>query len=209
MKTNPEYGYIGITVDMEKDFCTPEGALYVADSETLVGPINVLNAAIRELGGLVLLTRDWHPDQTNHFEKFPVHCVANTTGAEFHDDLVVLEEDIIISKGTEKDTDGFSAIDCKAEKNGKTLREIIIEQLGKCATVVVIVYGVATEFCDHANVLDIANEFAQEIADGRLVLVALAKYMKPVNEEDGIRAIAEMEDAGALLEIPDRFGVKL
>ena len=204
-----EYGYIGVTVDMEKDFCTPAGSLYVNDSETLIEPINRLNAIIRSLGGQVFLTRDWHPEETSHFDKFPVHCVANTTGAEFHDDLVVLEEDIIISKGTEKDTAGFSAFDCKAEKSGKTLRETIIEQLGKCATVIVIVDGVATEFCDHAHVIDIATEFAQEIAEGRLVLVALTKYMKPVNEEAGQLAIDEMKKAGALLDIPDRFGIKL
>jgi nicotinamidase/pyrazinamidase len=200
-----EYGVVSITVDKQKDFCTPEGSLYVPGAETTVEEINLFNAKVREIGGLNIFTRDWHPPETNHFEKFPVHCVANTTGSEFHDDLEILPGDLIINKGTEKDVDGFSAFEGESDTDGKKLKEIINEQLGKHAVLLVVVMGDATEFCDKSLVIDFADIYKQEINDSKLVLVALVKYMRAVAEADGKKAIEEMQNAGALTEIPERY----
>ena len=44
-------------------------------------------------GALVVATQDWHPESTPHFAKdggiWPVHCVADTWGAELHPDLAM------------------------------------------------------------------------------------------------------------------------
>ena len=51
--------------------------------------IEVANAC----SATVVYTRDWHPDTTPHFAKdggiWPVHCVGDTWGSDFHPDLLV------------------------------------------------------------------------------------------------------------------------
>ena len=60
-------------------------------------------------GSPVAYTADWHPESTPHFQKdggiWPVHCVGDTWGAEFHPDLVV--DGPVIRKGTNGE-DGYS-----------------------------------------------------------------------------------------------------
>lgn len=78
-----------IVVDVQNDFC-PGGALAVANGDEVVPPLNKLIAEFLERGEPVFKSRDWHPSMTKHFADFggawPVHCVQNTTGAEFHSD---------------------------------------------------------------------------------------------------------------------------
>ena len=75
-----------LVVDVQNDFC-PGGSLAVTDGDQVVGPLNRLIAFAEENGWEIYFSRDWHPAETKHFEKWPVHCVQNTRGAEFHPDL--------------------------------------------------------------------------------------------------------------------------
>ena len=56
------------------------------------------------------LYQDWHPASTPHFAKdggiWPVHCVQNTPGAEFHKDLSDDPRITVISKGTDESAEG-------------------------------------------------------------------------------------------------------
>ena len=81
-----------IVVDMQNDFI--DGSLAVAEAEQIIEPVNSIADEIREHDGTVVFTRDWHPEKTPHFEKWPVHCVANTRGADFHKDLNIQPERI-------------------------------------------------------------------------------------------------------------------
>ncbi|MFQ5989239.1 MAG: isochorismatase family protein, partial [Candidatus Methylomirabilales bacterium] len=73
-----------IVVDVQNDFC-PGGALPVPDGDQVISPLNEL---LRRANCLIVATRDWHP--TNHCSftdqggVWPVHCVAETWGADFH-----------------------------------------------------------------------------------------------------------------------------
>ena len=75
-----------LVVDVQNDFC-PGGTLAVAHGDEVVAPLNKLITEFLERGEPVFKSRDWHPPNTKHFEDFggtwPVHCVQNTTGAEF------------------------------------------------------------------------------------------------------------------------------
>ncbi len=95
---------VTVGVDIQNDFC-PGGSLAVPEGDQVIEPMNNVLRYTRESGGQVVLTRDWHPETTPHFDKWPVHCVAETEGAAFHPDLNVKESDIIINKGTGQ-TDG-------------------------------------------------------------------------------------------------------
>lgn len=113
--------YIFVGVDPQNDFI--DGSLAVAEAEQIIEPINSIVDEIRKHDGTVVFTRDWHPEKTPHFDKWPVHCVANTIGAEFHKDLNIQPDDIIINKGTGQ-TDGYSGWEGRSDK-GETLESII------------------------------------------------------------------------------------
>ena len=82
-----------VVVDVQNDFADPDGSLFVAGGHAAVPFINQQIEAALEASASVVYTRDWHPDTTPHFAKdggiWPVHCVGDTWGSDFHPDLVV------------------------------------------------------------------------------------------------------------------------
>src|SRR5690606_19482878 len=95
-----------LIVDVQNDFC-PGGALAVKDGDKVVPVIN----GIIDKFDLVLASKDWHPVDSVHFEKWPVHCVQNTYGADFHPDLQTDKIDRVLLKGTQNKDDGYSAFE--------------------------------------------------------------------------------------------------
>jgi nicotinamidase/pyrazinamidase len=172
-----------ILVDVQNDFC-PGGALAVAHGDEVVPPLNNLADQFLRRGEPVFRTRDWHPPKTKHFADYggtwPVHCVQDTKGAEFHPDLV---DDIhirTISKGM-GDEDSYSAFD--GTDLALQLRRLGVEE--------VWVGGLATDYCVKNTVLDALKEGIE--------VKALEDAMRAVeiNPGDGERAIEEMKTAGA------------
>ena len=172
-----------IVVDVQNDFC-PGGALAVAHGDEVVEPLNELIDEFLERGDPVYKSRDWHPPTTKHFEKYggtwPVHCVQNTKGAEFHPALRDDPRINVISKGL-GDTDCYSAFD----------ETDLAEQLRKQGVKEVLVGGLATDYCVKSTVIDaIKNGFDVK---------ALQDAMRGVELQpgDSDRAIQEMRAAGA------------
>jgi len=172
-----------IVVDVQNDFC-PGGTLAVAEGDQVVSPLNKLIEEFLERGEPVFKSRDWHPEKTKHFQAYggtwPVHCVQNTKGAEFHPDLIDDKHIRIVSKGL-GDTDCYSAFD-------ETDLELQLRRLG---VEEVWVGGLATDYCVKSTVLDALKEGFR--------VKALENAMRAVNVNpgDGERAIAEMRAAGA------------
>ena len=85
-----ESGDALLLVDPQNDFC-PGGALAVAEGDQVMPVLNAWAAAAEEAGRPVLVSRDWHPARTTHFQAFggvwPAHCIQYTPGAAFHPDL--------------------------------------------------------------------------------------------------------------------------
>ena len=172
-----------IVVDVQNDFC-PGGALAVARGDQVVAPLNKLIAEFLERGEPVFKSRDWHPEKTAHFTAYggtwPVHCVQNTPGAEFHPQLIDDLHIRVISKGL-GDEDTYSAFD--GTDLALQLRRLGIEE--------VWVGGLATDYCVKHTVLDGLKEGFR--------VKALEDAMRPVELKsgDGERALAEMRNAGA------------
>jgi nicotinamidase/pyrazinamidase len=174
-----------IVVDVQNDFC-PGGTLAVAHGDEVVPPLNRLITEFLERGEPVFKSRDWHPATTKHFADFggtwPVHCVQDTKGAEFHPDLI---DDIhirTISKGL-GDEDCYSAFD--GTDLALQLRRLGVNELW--------IGGLATDYCVKNTVLDGLKEgFAVNV---------LEDAMRPVDLQpgDGERALEEMRTAGAEL----------
>jgi nicotinamidase/pyrazinamidase len=178
-----------IVVDVQNDFC-PGGKLAVAHGDEVVAPLNKLIDEFLKRGDPVYKSRDWHPPATKHFKDhggaWPVHCVQNTEGAEFHPQLKDDPRIRVISKGL-GDTDCYSAFD--ETDLAAQLRDQNVEEL--------VVGGLATDYCVKETVL-------AGIKEGFKVK-ALKNAMRAVelNPGDGERAIQEMRAAGAQIVTTD------
>ena len=99
-----------IVVDVQNDFC-PGGALAVDRGDEVVEPLNRMAAE----HPLVVATRDWHPPDHGSFEPnggpWPVHCVQGTPGAELHDAVPRDRVDVVIDKGQDPQTEGYSGFE--------------------------------------------------------------------------------------------------
>ena len=172
-----------IVVDVQNDFC-PGGTLAVSHGDEVVEPLNQAIDEFLDRGEPVYKSRDWHPPTTKHFAAhggdWPVHCVQNTKGAEFHPALRNDPRINVISKGL-GDTNCYSAFD---ETN-------LLAQLHQQNVEEVVVGGLATDYCVKSTVLDaLKNGFKVK---------ALENAMRAVDVQpgDGERAIEEMRNAGA------------
>src|ERR1700752_4060294 len=171
-----------IVVDVQNDFC-PGGTLAVPQGDEVVEPLNHLIDEFLERGDPVYKSRDWHPPTTKHFAVYggvwPVHCVQNTAGAEFHPALRNDPRITVISKGL-GDTNCYSAFD----------ETDLLDQLQQQNVAEVVVGGLATDYCVKSTVLDaLKNGFKVK---------ALENAMRAVEVQpgDGERAIEEMRKAG-------------
>ncbi len=166
-----------IIVDVQKDFC-PNGSLAVAGGDEIVPLINTLRETLDV--DAVFLTKDWHPVDHCSFvdnahpgaevlEKitlptgeeqilWPRHCVRDTDGAEFHDDLGVVGGDITIFKGTRADTDSYSGFGSAPHADGSRAEVTGLDKLLKSRGIKeVFVVGLAFDHCVKATAIDAAN----------------------------------------------------
>lgn len=172
-----------LVVDVQNDFC-PGGTLAVPHGDEVIPPLNKLIDEFLDCGDPVYLSRDWHSPTTKHFAAYggtwPVHCVQNTPGAEFHPALRNDPRIKVISKGL-GDTDCYSAFD--ETDLASQLREENVEE--------VVVGGLATDYCVKNTVLDAVKHGFK--------VKAVENAMRPVELQpgDGEKAIQEMRAAGA------------
>jgi nicotinamidase/pyrazinamidase len=173
-----------VVVDVQRDFC-PGGALAVREGDRVVGPLRSYIAVFERRGLPLFYTRDWHPPGHSSFRErggiWPPHCVAGTTGAEFHPELPVPSRARVISKAIDPETEAYSGFE------GTRLRE----ELASRGVRRILVGGLATDFCVKATVLD---GLRAGFRAGLLLDAVQAVELKP---GDGERAIGEMVAAGA------------
>ena len=169
-----------IVVDVQHDFL-PGGALAVAQGERIFAPIDELAPRFRR----VYATRDWHPaDHTSfaqHGGPWPVHCVAGSHGAAFDPRLRLERIDVVVDKGTDRTTDGYSGF--AATGLADDLRANGIHR--------VVVCGLATDYCVKATALD------ARAAGFAVVVVADASAAVDVTPGDEQRALDDIRAAGA------------
>jgi nicotinamidase/pyrazinamidase len=174
-----------IIVDFQNDF-TPGGALAVREGDEIAARVNELAADPRF--ELVVATRDWHPADHGSFEEqggpWPVHCVQNTEGAQLHPALQQEYVDVVIDKGTDPGTEGYSGFD------GTPLGQLLAERGIDKVTVV----GLATDYCVKNTALDALRQ------DLEVTVESDAVRGVDVNEGDSERALEELRAAGAKVE---------
>lgn len=180
-----------IVVDVQNDFADPAGSLYVAGGEAAVDYINEQIASARGVGAFAVYTQDWHPESTPHFAKdggiWPVHCVAESWGAEFHPELSVVGP--VVKKGVAGE-DGYSGFTVRDPETGAESATGLEAMLRERSIARLVVVGLATDYCVKETALD-----AVRLGYATLLL---ADGVRAVNLSpgDGVRAVAEMVAAG-------------
>lgn len=195
-----------IVVDIQADFTKfRNGSLAVEGTDE--GYIRLVEDQTRRLktqGFPIYATQDWHPKDhlsfyTNHPGKkpfdiiklngrdqvlWPPHCVQNTSGAEILIDKELF--DAIVRKGMDPDYDSYSGFQDDGGKKtemGRILKEHKINKL--------IIYGIATDYCVKATVLDAR-------AEGYKVIM-IKNLSRGVSPETSEKAIEEMKAKGVLV----------
>ena len=184
-----------IVIDVQNDFADPAGSLSVAGAATIIPKINDAIAAASRAGAMIVLTQDWHPPFTPHFAKdggiWPVHCVAETWGAELHPSLAVTRDAPRVRKGTNGE-DGYSGFTMRDPVTGETKPTELDALLRERGIERVVVCGVATDYCVNATALDaIRLGYETFYLEDAVAAVDLAPG-------DGARARAAMVNAGCL-----------
>ena len=182
-----------IVVDVQNDFADPAGSLAVAGAAAIIPRINAAIAAAADAGSTVVFTQDWHPEVTPHFAKdggiWPVHCLADTWGAEIHPDVAVTAEAPRIHKGANGE-DGYSGFSKRDPVTGETTPTPLDGLLRERGVERVVVCGLATDYCVNATALDAINLGYETFY---LEDAVAAVDLEP---GDGERATETMLDAG-------------
>ena len=201
-----------VIVDVQNDFC-PGGALPVPEGDRVVEVINRLQPRF----DLVVATQDWHPADHGSFAAnhpgrrpgehvelagllqvlWPVHCVQNTPGAEFHPGLEPPGIARVFRKGADPSVDSYSGF----FDNGHRVSTGLGEYLKGRDVTEVYVCGLATDYCVKATALDALG------LGFKTYLVEDACRGVELCEGDVRRAIDEMRTQGVLVDREARFPV--
>ena len=173
-----------LIVDVQNDFC-PGGALPTPQGDIIVPVINKL----MEKFSLIIASRDWHPEDTIHFNHWPVHCVKESHGADFPADLKRENIIQIFEKGTGSKDDGYSAFEATNKNLGGYLKEKEVDEL--------YIVGLTAEYCVISTVLD-----ALKYGFKTFVIKDAVEGIRQ-NIDDFDNAFEEMKNAGATIITSD------
>jgi nicotinamidase/pyrazinamidase len=186
-----------IVVDVQRDFCEG-GSLPVAGGAACATRISEYLSVSKKSYAAIVATKDWHIDPDGHFgdppdwaESWPVHCVANSTGAEFHPNLnFVVDATSLFEKVFRKGEysaaySGFEGTD----DEGASLADWLAGQGIEFVDVV----GIATSACVKATALGaVENGFRTRV---------LLELCADLSEPEGATSVALAELAQGGVEV--------
>ncbi len=178
-----------IVVDVQNDFCEG-GAVPVSGGAAVAGAISDYLTAGTDYRHVVA-TQDFHIDPGDHFSdrpdyssSWPPHCLAGSTGAQFHPDLDSDRFDAVFRKGAyDAGYSGFEG----AEDSGMPLADWLAQHDVDQVDVV----GIATEHC--------VRRTAEDAAEAGLATRVLLDLTAGVGEESTAAAIAALQAAGVAI----------
>lgn len=188
-----------IIVDVQNDFCEGGSLAVTGGAAVAAGVSAVLAGETSHRWDHVVATRDHHIDPGPHFgqppdyaSSWPVHCMAGTSGAQFHPDLDTARVEAVFTKG--EYTAAYSGFEgtvppdpgaCEPSKVG------LADWLRGRGVTAVDVVGIATDHCVRATALDAVREgFATTV---------LLDLTAGVAHDTTEAALAELRHAGVRL----------
>jgi nicotinamidase/pyrazinamidase len=195
-----------IVVDVQGDFTKlKNGSLAVEGTdEAYIKAVKENTRKLKAAGLAIFATQDWHPPNhvsffTNHKNKkafdviqlrgkdqvlWPPHCVQKTPGAEILLDPKIFKA--VVKKGTDPQYDSYSGFQDDGGKKTQLDRLLKKDHIKK-----LIVYGIATDYCVRATVLD-------GVAAGYKV-VMIKNLSRGVAPDTSQKALEEMKAKGVLV----------
>ena len=181
-----------LVIDVQNDF-TEGGALGVDGGAAVAAGVTAYLRANPDRYDVVIASRDWHnadDDNGGHFATdaapdfvttWPRHCVAGTSGAEYHPAFDASLVDVHVRKG--QGVPAYSIFEGTTDEG-----TAFPDELDRLGVDRVDVVGIATDYCVRASALD-------ALAAGRAVTV-LDDLVAAVASESGVAALAEVRAAG-------------
>lgn len=196
-----------IIVDVQNDFC--EGGSLATERGVDVAAL--ISEYVENHHGdyeAIVATQDWHVDPGTHFSEnpdfkgsWPVHCKAESHGAELHEDLDTDYIEAYFRKGEfEAAYSGFEGLlapedsvmtgerEAGAQAQDDTPKVSLDDWLAERDITDVDVVGIATDFCVKATALD--------AVDAGYETRVLLDLTAPVDEDALDEVSDELEDAG-------------
>ena len=185
-----------IVVDVQNDFADPDGSLSVRGADTVIAACNREIAAALSAGATIVYTQDWHPQHTPHFEPdggiWPVHCVADSWGAQLHPGLRS-DAGLVVRKGVDGE-DGYSGFSRRDPLSGEPSSTELESLLRERGLTHIVVAGLATDYCVRST--------AADAVDLGFAVSVVADTVAAVNLEpgDGDAALTALAAAGVAIE---------
>lgn len=206
-----------LLVDLQQDFCAG-GALAVPEGDAVIAVANAALALCVRCGIPVVASQDWHPQEHGSFAVnagrpvntlgmldglaqiwWPVHCVQNSAGADFHPRLNRQDVTAIFRKGEQRHIDSYSTF----FDNGRRAQTALDGWLRARQIDRLTVMGLATDYCVKYSVLDALHlGYATEV---------ITEGCRGVNlqPEDSAEALHEMARRGGERLTMDAFIARL
>lgn len=193
-----------LVVDLQNDFI-PGGALAIKDGDQVIPMIDQL---VHCKFDVKVATKDWHPENHGSFAAthkkkpgdiisldglrqilWPIHCVHETTGADFTPGWNTKKIERIFYKGIDEKIDSYSTF----YDNGH-LRSTGLEDFLRSKHVTdLYVAGLATDYCVKYSVID-----ACTLGFTTYVIIDACRGVN-LQTKDTEKAIKEMQEAGAYI----------
>ncbi len=194
-----------LLIDLQNDFCQ-NGSLAVPEGDSVIDVANQAITLFQKRKLPIVASQDWHPAEHRSFAAnsgtqvgqigmlndlpqvwWPVHCVQETIGAEFHPKLHQSAVTKIVRKGQQIDVDSYSAF----FDNGRRIKTELDDWLKENHVTRLFVMGLATDYCVKFTVLDALalNYDVTVIIDG-----CRGVNLQP---QDSSNALQVMADKGA------------
>ena len=185
-----------LIVDVQNDFCEG-GSLGVEGGAAVAAGVTDFLARNADDYDVIIASRDWHnpsDDNGGHFAQpgaepdfvttWPAHCVAGTSGADYHPALDTTDVTHHIKKG--QGIPAYSLFEGHTDR-GDTALDVLREH----GVVDVDVVGIATDHCVLASSRD-----ALEAGFSVRVLTDLVAAVSPA---EGEKALSDLASSGAKL----------
>ncbi|KAK0123204.1 NAD(+) salvage pathway protein [Cadophora gregata f. sp. sojae] len=171
-----------IIVDLQEDFCPPNGSLAVPSGRDI---ITIINHLLTLPFALKIATKDWHPADhisfaSSHPQKkpfadtvtvinpynsaetyksrlWPDHCIQDTPGAELVPELDVSKIDKVVEKGMRKEVEMYSAF-YDPFTRPRVSDSGLADMLRNAGITHVYVVGLAFDYCVRATAEDAHRE---------------------------------------------------
>ncbi|KAL7317871.1 hypothetical protein PS15m_004171 [Mucor circinelloides] len=200
-----------VLVDIQNDFLEG-GSLAVADSNSILQPVNSLIKQVKAKNGLIIATKDWHPQDhvsfaSNNPDKkvfetkeieyegvkgmqvmWPDHCVQNSFGSEISKQIDEKDIDFIVHKGMNNRVDSYSAFADNNYSEITSLAKILYQNHIDN----VIIVGIATDYCVRWTCLD-AIKFGFKT-------ILVKECTKPVDPQHFETTLSELESKGVSIQ---------